>query len=401
MTELKLISFTKPTPDFNRKFFNLFTQKSMVDVTFSADGQFLYAHKVVLAVASSWFEELFDTLKDKQAVIVVKDLTINQLTNVLEFIYLGAVNIPEDEVQVFKATLESFRISIDDLENDDEYQDNDAESDENEEPEMEPESQEPEPESEDFHERLFELVENEEPPKKEDIEEQDESKIKIKSEPEWDDILVKEEPISSHVPSTIQQNIPVTVSSSQLKVSHVQHIPQSQSSIRIRTPASINEKIKINEPIVRTIKFVNRLHTPDAVPVTSPNKTNIQELSKRLSKAILIRRVKKSDGSIVSERSPIKIIQGMRGTGSLPMLGTQAVQRQQKTSQPVFKCSHCNKAFTVNKRRNAHEKFCFKNPSRPASQCPFCPMVLCNPMYISTHIRKVHGIDENGKSIKT
>lgn len=56
MTSQKLLSFTKPTPDFSRKFFDLYTQKSMVDVTLSADGQFLYAHKVVLAVASSWFE---------------------------------------------------------------------------------------------------------------------------------------------------------------------------------------------------------------------------------------------------------------------------------------------------------------------------------------------------------
>jgi len=276
--------------------------------------------------------------------------------------------------------------------------------------------------TEDFHEKLFELVENEEQHRKDEEEEEpkdlkeekpEESGIKIKAEPEWDDILVKEEPIS-HVPKTIQQNIPVTVNASTLKVAHVAHIKQSPATpnqmagIRIRTPASINEKIKFNEPIMRTIKFVNRLHSPDQVPVsstiessTSPSKTNIQELSKRLSKAILIRRVKKSDGSIVSERSPIKIIQGLRGPGSLPVISSQGMQRTQKTSSPVFKCSHCNKAFSVNKRRNAHEKFCFKNPSRPASQCPFCPMVLCNPMYISTHIRKVHGIDENGKSIKT
>ena len=52
----KLVNFTKPTPDFNQKFYNLFCQKSMVDVTLSAEGQFLQAHKVVLAVTSSWFE---------------------------------------------------------------------------------------------------------------------------------------------------------------------------------------------------------------------------------------------------------------------------------------------------------------------------------------------------------
>jgi hypothetical protein len=273
-------------------------------------------------------------------------------------------------------------------------------------------------ETEDFHEKLFELVENDDQHRKDnEVEEEDQKAekqedqgFKIKLEPEWDDILVKEEPISQ-VPSTIQQNIPITVNSSKLKVAHVTHIKQSPSvqpaGIRIRTPASINEKLKINEPVTRTIKFINKLHSPDQVPVTvndsssSPNKTNIQELSKRLSKAILIRRVKKSDGSIVSERSPIKIVQGLRSSGSLPMLTPQGIKMQQRANMTVFKCSHCNKAFSVNKRRNAHEKFCFKNPSRPASQCPFCPMVLCNPMYISTHIRKVHGIDENGKSIKT
>lgn len=56
MSTSKLISYTKQSPDYNRKFFDLFTQKSLVDVTFSAEGQFLYAHKVVLVAASSWFE---------------------------------------------------------------------------------------------------------------------------------------------------------------------------------------------------------------------------------------------------------------------------------------------------------------------------------------------------------
>lgn len=53
----RLIHINKPTPNFNRKFYDLFIEKSMVDVTLSDNsGQFLHAHKVVLAVASSWFE---------------------------------------------------------------------------------------------------------------------------------------------------------------------------------------------------------------------------------------------------------------------------------------------------------------------------------------------------------
>lgn len=56
MSAQKLISFSKQSPDYGRKFFDLYTQKSMVDVTFSAEGQFLQAHKAILVAASSWFE---------------------------------------------------------------------------------------------------------------------------------------------------------------------------------------------------------------------------------------------------------------------------------------------------------------------------------------------------------
>lgn len=73
-TSQRLINFSKPTPDFNRKFYDLYSQKSMVDVILSAEGQFLYAHKVVLAVASSWFEVNFKTLKN-----IIKKLKINIL----------------------------------------------------------------------------------------------------------------------------------------------------------------------------------------------------------------------------------------------------------------------------------------------------------------------------------
>lgn len=375
---------------------------------------------------------------------MIKDLTIDQLNHIMEFIYLGAASIPEEEASTFKSTLESFRISLDDLGQDEEYddeevEDDDAEIDVEEHNQMETESQESENQEitdaeqseqqhdetdngENFHERLFELIENDENAKLED----NKTAIKIKTEPEWDETLVKEEPaqtqdLLTEIPQKpsenkttvkVKQSTPVAVRQTNLRVANVQHIKQSPapgtpiSGIRIRTPASINEKLRINEPVSRTVRIVNKLplqdqSTPHTATPTTPNKNSIQELSKRLSKAILIRRVRKSDGSVVSERSPIKIVQGSRIQGALPVVTRRSDQSMHPKQSSVFKCSHCNKSFSVNKRRNAHEKFCFKNPSRPPSQCPFCPMVLCNPMYISTHIRKVHGIDENGRSIKT
>lgn len=330
------------------------------------------------------------------------------MSQIIEFIYLGAVNIPEDDAQIFKSTLESFRISLDDLDNSEDYEQDESKANEEQDTEMEQnleieqnletEQNSEMEQDENFHERQFELIENDENAKKDD---EPKPEVKIKLEPEWDESLIKEEPIKEEdllvetslpsVPTVIQQNQPVTVKRFRF---------QSQpTGIRIRTPASINEKARQPESTVRTVKLVPKLPDHFTVP-HGPNGTNIQELSKRLSKAILIRRIRKSDGSIVSERSPIKIVQGRKTIGGLPLPVVQSKQSDQN-QQTIFRCSHCTKAFTVNKRRNAHEKYCFKNPSRPPSQCPFCPMVLCNPAYIATHIRKVHGIDENGKSVKT
>lgn len=196
----------------------------------------------------------------------------------------------------------------------------------------------------------------------------------MKEEPLWADLdeVIKEEPLKVKLPPSIHlKQTP--------KISNVTSMAPNPQ-IRIRTPASINEKVV--EVPKKTLKFVPKLPIVIPAPPTpqKPDNQHIQELSKRLSKAILIRRVKKSDGSFINERSPIKIIQGMK-ISKLPQKSAQPAPptvRQpayEKRVTPIFRCSHCAKAFSVNKRRNAHEKFCFKNPTRPSSQCPFCPMV--------------------------
>lgn len=209
----------------------------------------------------------------------------------------------------------------------------------------------------------------------------------VKEEPLWDDLdaVIKEEKPKVAVKSPIKLPSSIQLKPSP-KISNVTSMAATSSNplIRIRTPASINEKVQqqdIESPR-KTLKFVPKLPAVVTVPAVQqpvPEKQNIQELSKRLSKAILIRRVKKSDGSFVSERSPIKIIQGMKISKlpkkPLPNTTIQVTSTLEKRVLPVFRCSHCSKAFSVNKRRNAHEKFCFKNPSRPPSQCPYCPMV--------------------------
>lgn len=311
-----------------------------------------------------------------------------QLKSIIEFIYLGTTNILESDVISFKSALESLRISLDD------GCDTSAElEEENETIEHAiPLKNHPERRIDQEEEQFEAIIEPEVP--------------KVKEEPVSDEEVIKEEEIKPKI--ELPPNIQVKTSP---KIASVSSITQ-KPVIRIRSPSSINEKVE--DPQQRTLRFVPKL--PTVISAQSQayieNNRKIQEISKRLSKAILIRRVKKSDGSFHSERSPIKIVQGMRiqkiQSKSLPAtpVPVTVTQDKRKTfhieNRPVahFKCSHCNKAFSVNKRRNAHEKFCFRNPTRPSSQCPYCPMVLCNPAYIQVHIRKVHGVDENGVKIQ-
>lgn len=311
--------------------------------------------------------------------IVLKDVSLTLLHHIIEFIYLGTTDIPEDDVITFKTSLDALRISLED----DEGMDHDLEDTR--------ESNQLENSHEDEEEQ-FEAVKQPEVKKETPI-----------AEPNWEDVVIKDEPQEHSITEVKEKTIvgslksPIKLPSSiQLRPSMTPKIqsfgtlvnknsPNTSPVIRIRTPASIND-----DQNVKTLKLVQRLPSNSALhPIQKspqdPNR-NIQELSKRLSKAILIRRVKKSDGSFVSERAPIKIIQGMKiqkisSSNQITQVKTiRPIMQAEKKSMPIFRCSHCAKAFSVNKRRNAHEKFCFKNPTRPSSQCPFCPMVLCNPM---------------------
>lgn len=347
--------------------------------------------------------------------IVLKDISIALLHNIIEFIYLGTTDIHEEEILTFKSTLEGLRISLDEdesfsgefevsemdetTEGQNLISESQCEMTENSQKEMEEGqinedhqmSRDSQKNLQDSQKVLEDPQKNHQDTQKDPDEEQfevvNENRYEIKSEPNWDDVVIKEEPQEHQIVTESQKESPKVSSDYQKNSSDPQKIssdfqtfsdPQKNSSdlknqsniqkvqqqpkkitttsqkpqlgslkspiklpssiqlkptsstpkiqsfgslipknspqspspvIRIRTPASINEKVpKMNEPVVKTLKLVPRLPTSGLQSPSTPQ--NIQELSKRLSKAILIRRVKKSDGTVVNERAPVKIVQG-------------------------------------------------------------------------------------------
>jgi hypothetical protein len=80
---------------------DIFQKQLFTDVCLSCENQVIYAHRLILAAASSFFYSLFSTQPCSIApnpVVVIRDTRINELKAILEFIYYGQVAVQESEV---------------------------------------------------------------------------------------------------------------------------------------------------------------------------------------------------------------------------------------------------------------------------------------------------------------
>ncbi|KAH8417563.1 hypothetical protein KR222_001897 [Zaprionus bogoriensis] len=82
-------------------FQNLYDRGDLVDVTLACDGKLLQAHKIVLAICSPYFQEIFTTNPCQHPIIILKDVSFNIMCELLEFMYQGVVNVKHTELQSF------------------------------------------------------------------------------------------------------------------------------------------------------------------------------------------------------------------------------------------------------------------------------------------------------------
>lgn len=90
----------------------LLEEESLVDVTLSADGQFLRAHRVILSACSPYFRTLFKSsfLNEKHPVIIMKDVDFDNLKALVEYMYKGEANVPQHMLPSFIQTAESLQV---------------------------------------------------------------------------------------------------------------------------------------------------------------------------------------------------------------------------------------------------------------------------------------------------
>jgi len=91
-------------------FKHLRTERSFTDVTLACDGQTCKAHKMVLSACSPYFKSLLENNPSKHPIIILKDVPFNHLQSILEFMYAGEVNVPQDNLPAFLKTAERLKV---------------------------------------------------------------------------------------------------------------------------------------------------------------------------------------------------------------------------------------------------------------------------------------------------
>lgn len=86
----------------NYKFYEYFEQQKYCDVTLSAEGEFVKAHKMMLAACSPYFEKVFDSSNEHQMTIMMaSEISLEDLMNVLDFAYKGEVTVNSKDFDRF------------------------------------------------------------------------------------------------------------------------------------------------------------------------------------------------------------------------------------------------------------------------------------------------------------
>jgi len=92
-------------------FQELRTDKDFFDVTLACgDGQQIEAHKVVLSACSPFFRDLLRKYKHPQPLLYLKGVKFSEIVSLLNFMYVGEVNVAQDELNSFLSVAEELKV---------------------------------------------------------------------------------------------------------------------------------------------------------------------------------------------------------------------------------------------------------------------------------------------------
>ncbi|XP_015191145.1 PREDICTED: GDNF-inducible zinc finger protein 1-like [Polistes dominula] len=90
--------------------YTLLIDEQLVDVTLTAEGQILRAHKLILSVCSSYFNRIFKENSCKHPIVILQDVNYRDLFAILQFMYQGEVSIKQEDISNFLKVAEILQI---------------------------------------------------------------------------------------------------------------------------------------------------------------------------------------------------------------------------------------------------------------------------------------------------
>jgi len=85
-------------------------EHEFVDVTLACDGKKVPAHKVFLSACSPYFRDLLKDNNSQHTIIVLRDISHQHVTAILQFVYHGEVKVAQEDLAAFLKSAESLCI---------------------------------------------------------------------------------------------------------------------------------------------------------------------------------------------------------------------------------------------------------------------------------------------------
>ena len=97
--------------NINKAFSNLRLEEEFFDVTLVCDdNRQLSAHKVVLASCSEYFKKILQQNKHPQPLLCLENVSFEEIGHIMDYIYLGEVNLYQEQVDRFIEVAQRFKI---------------------------------------------------------------------------------------------------------------------------------------------------------------------------------------------------------------------------------------------------------------------------------------------------
>ena len=96
---------------FNMCLYRCFcVQELYSDITLACDGKYYEAHRLVLSTCSEYFEGMFQRTQCKHPVVVLKDISCEDLESLLSYMYDGEVNVLQENLSCLIKAAECLKI---------------------------------------------------------------------------------------------------------------------------------------------------------------------------------------------------------------------------------------------------------------------------------------------------